>query len=128
MDGASLGRLQFRIMHVLWDKTRAHARDITESLNRSEPVAHSTVQTLLRQLEAKGAIGHDVEDRTFVFFPKLIEEQVKQSATHDLLERVFAGDVRSLVAHLLQHEKLSPADLSELRRLIDHHRESGAKE
>jgi BlaI family penicillinase repressor len=128
MDGVSLGRLQFRIMHVLWDKTRAHARDITETLNCSEPVAHSTVQTLLRQLEAKGAIGHDVEDRTFVFFPKLIEEQVKQSATHELVERVFGGDVRSLVAHLLRHEKLSQTELNELRRLIEHHRESRAKE
>ena len=64
-----LGRLQFRIMQVLWDRGRTNAREITEVLNETEPVAHSTVQTLLRQLEAKGAVAHEAKDRTFVFFP-----------------------------------------------------------
>ena len=59
MGGIQLGRMQFRIMQVLWDQGRASARAITDALNGSETVAHSTVQTLLRQLEAKGAVGHE---------------------------------------------------------------------
>ena len=109
-------------MRVLWDLGRANAREITEALNESEPLAHSTVQTLLRQLEAKGAVGHEVRDRTFVFFPRLEEEQVKRVATRDLLERVFGGSAGGLVAHLLEHERLSRDELDELRRLIDRKR------
>ena len=71
MGETQLGRMQFRIMQVLWDRGRANAREITEALNATEPVAHSTVQTLLRQLEAKGAVSHEAEDRTFVFLPLL---------------------------------------------------------
>ena len=59
------------------------AREITEALNETEPVAHSTVQTLLRQLEAKGAVGHEARDRTFVFFPRLKEDRVKRTAARD---------------------------------------------
>ena len=62
MGETQLGRMQFRIMQVLWDCKRASAREITEALNETEPVAHSTVQTLLRQLEAKGAVGHEAEE------------------------------------------------------------------
>src|SRR3954469_15938145 len=98
METIPLGRMQFRIMQVLWDRGRANAREITEALNDSEPVAHSTVQTLLRQLEAKGAVGHEEEGRTFLFVPKLKEDKVKRTATRDLLERVFGGSVGSLVA------------------------------
>jgi BlaI family transcriptional regulator, penicillinase repressor len=119
MGEAQLGRMQFRIMQVLWDRGRASAREVTDALNRAEPVAHSTVQTLLRQLEAKGAVGHDAEDRTFVFFPRLKEEKVKRNAARDLLERVFGGDVGGLVAHLLKDESMSRAELDEIRRLID---------
>ena len=72
MGETQLERMQFRIMQVLWDRGRADAREITEALNETEQVAHSTVQTLLRQLEAKGAVGHEAEDRTFVFFPRVI--------------------------------------------------------
>ena len=50
MGTMQLGRMQFRIMQVLWDRERVSARDITDALNEAEPVAHSTVQTLLRQL------------------------------------------------------------------------------
>ena len=69
MGETQLGRMQFRIMQVLWDRGRITAREITDALNESEPGrAHSTVQTLLRQLEAKGAVGHEAEGRTFVFY------------------------------------------------------------
>jgi BlaI family penicillinase repressor len=117
-----LGRMQFRIMQVLWDRGRASAREITDSLNESETVAHSTVQTLLRQLEAKGAVGHDAEDRTFVFFPRLKEDKVKRTAAREMLDRVFGGDVGNLVAHLLKGERLSRDELDLLHRLIDQHR------
>ncbi len=122
MDETQLGRMQLRIMQVLWDRGRAHAREITDALNEAEPVAHSTVQTLLRQLEAKGAVGHDVDERTFVFYPRLNEERVKRTAARDLLERVFGGSAGNLVAYLLKDEALSRADLEEIRRLIDHRR------
>jgi BlaI family transcriptional regulator, penicillinase repressor len=124
MGETQLGRMQFRIMQVLWDRGRANAREITEALNETEPVAHSTVQTLLRQLESKGAVSHDAADRTFVFFPRLKEDKVKRTATRDLLDRIFAGNVGSLVAHLLKSEQLSRDELDELQRLIDQHRKS----
>ena len=125
MDETRLGRMQFRIMQILWDHGRATARVITDRLNESEPVAHSTVQTLLRQLEAKGAVGHEVEGRIFVFVPRLKEEKVKKTAAQDLLERVFGGSVGNLVAHLLKDEGVSRAELDELRRLIDRRGEQG---
>jgi BlaI family penicillinase repressor len=113
-----LGRVQLQIMQVLWDRGRASARDITDALNAAEPIAHSTVQTLLRKLEAKGAVGHEVIDRTFVFFPLAKEESVKRKATRDLLERVFGGSASDLVAYLLKHEEIDRAELDELRKLI----------
>ena len=122
MDEAQLGRMQFRIMQVLWDRGRANAREITDALNEAEPVAHSTVQTLLRQLEGKGAVGHEVEGRVFVFVPRLKEDKVKRTAAQDLLGRVFGGSVGNLVAHLLKDEKVSRAELDELRTLIDRQR------
>lgn len=122
MGKTQLGRVQFRIMQILWDRGRASAREVTDVLNESEPTAHSTVQTLLRQLEAKGAIGHEAEGRTFVFFPKLKEDKVKRTATRDLLERAFGGSAGGLVAHLLKNEKLSRTELDELQRMIEEKR------
>ena len=119
MAPTQLGRVQLQIMQVLWDKKRATAREITDAINELEPIAHSTVQTLLRGLEEKRAAGHEADDRTFVFFPLVEEEQFKQSATRDLVERVFGGSVGSLVAHLLKNERVSRKELEAIRKLIN---------
>ncbi len=118
MTSTQLGRVQLLIMQVLWDKGRATARDITDAINAFELIAHSTVQTLLRGLEEKGSVSHKTEGRTFVFYPLVKEEQFKQSATTDLVERVFGGNAATLVAHLLKNENVSRKEINEIRKLI----------
>jgi BlaI family transcriptional regulator, penicillinase repressor len=118
MASTRLGRVQLLIMQVLWQRGRATAREITEAINESEPIAHSTVQTLLRGLEDKDAVRHEAQERTFVFYPLVEEHEFKQSATRDVLERVFGGSVSGLVAHLLKNENVSREDIEEIRKLI----------
>lgn len=115
------GRVQLRIMQILWKRREVTAREITDELNElypSEPIAHSTVQTLLRGLEEKEAASHKAEGRTFIFFPLVAEGAFKQSAIGDLVERVFGGNASGLMAHLLKHEKITRKELNEIRRLI----------
>ena len=119
MRSMALGRVQLQIMQVLWEKQRATAREITDAINATEPIAHSTVQTMLRVLEEKQAVAHEPEVRTFVFFPLVPESDFKQSATQNLLERVFNGSVSSLVAHLLDSSAVSKKEIDEIRKMID---------
>lgn len=121
MTATTLGRVQLLIMQVLWDKGRATAREITDTLCATEPIAHSTVQTLLRGLEEKGSVRHEAEGRTFVFVPLVAEDKFKRRATRDLVERVFGGNVSSLVAHLLKNEDVSREEVDEIRKLINRH-------
>jgi BlaI family transcriptional regulator, penicillinase repressor len=119
-----LGRQELRIMKVLWQHPRLPVRQITDALNAdtSQPqMAHSTVQTLLRKLEAKGAVGHTEEGRIFLFHAQLAQEAATETAAEDLLSRVFGGSVYGLVAHFLQRESLSDEERAQLRVLIESH-------
>jgi BlaI family penicillinase repressor len=118
-----LGKVQTQIMEILWQRGQATAREVTEELARTRPLAHSTIQTLLRKLEAKGAITHERRDRVFIFRPLYQRSDVMTSATRDLLARVFNGSVYGLVAHLLQHEEIAPEERERLRKLIDEEKE-----
>ena len=114
----TLGNVQFRIMRVLWEEGEATARRVTDALNERAPIAHSTVQTLLRKLEAKRAVGHERRERTFVFRALVAEGDVTRSAAQEMLARVFGGSVSGLVAHLLEEEAVSPEELARLRELV----------
>ncbi len=129
MASLRLGKVQLKILQALWEMGKASAREITDRLNRADrrpragpaplPIAHSTVQTLLRKLEAKGAIGHQVEGRTFLFFPIAKEGEVTRSATREFLDRVFAGSAWGLIAHLLRHERISREELYRIHELLE---------
>jgi BlaI family penicillinase repressor len=118
-EPTNVGRVQLRILGVLWDRGQATAREITDALQADGPIAHSTVQTLLRQLEKKGAVDHRVDDRTFVFRPRVTRDEVTSAAAEDLLSTVFDGSAVGLVAHIVKHEDLSRGELDAIRRLID---------
>ena len=119
MTKERLGQVQLRIMRLLWKLKRATARELTDELNRSDSIAHSTVQTLLRQLEAKGSVGHEQEGRTFYFFPMVKEEKVKHSAARELIENVFGGSAGGLVSYLLETERITADELAAIRDQIE---------
>ena len=118
MSPIGYGRMQNRIMRILWERGKASAREITETLNRKDAVAHSTVQTLLRNLERKGVVAHELQERTFVFHPLVEADKATSSATREFVERMFGGSVVGLVAHLLEHENIPSKELERIRRLI----------
>ena len=114
-----IGNLQLKIMRVLWQQGEATARQITDEINKQEPTAHSTIQTLLRKLEVKKAVAYEERERTFVFRPLVSESEITQSATKDLISRVFHGSLSGLVAHVLENEDISAEEMSKLRQLIN---------
>ncbi len=119
MSTPRFGRVQLQIMQVLWEKGKATAREITDALNTAGPIAHSTVQTLLRKLESKGAVAHDVQDRTFTFRSLIQSEKVRQNATRELVDRLFAGSPGGLVSYLLKNRRIPLKELEQIRSLIN---------
>ena len=110
MKKYKFGRVQMRIMQELWKKKRSNARELTDAINEFEPVAHSTVQTHLRILENKGAIDHDIEKRTFIFYPKLNNEKVINDELGSVISRLFGGSAECMVSHLVKNQYISPED------------------
>lgn len=118
MTVLKFGNMQLKIMRFLWEKGSAIAREITDELNKEKFVAHSTVQTILRKLEQKGAINHEAVERTFVFYPLIKSEQLTQNALTDFLDRMFSGSPSVLVSYLINNELISSDELEDISKKI----------
>jgi len=113
------GPLQIKIMQLLWEYGRLNAREIADHMNKKEPVAHSTVQTILRELERKGSIDHDIDYRTFVFYPIVkIEDSIDDAARH-FADNFFSGSTGGLVSYLIKNDYIPPEEMEELKELIN---------
>ena len=119
MSALKMGKVQFRIMKVLWERGRANAREITEDLNMISPIAHSTVQTLLRKLEQKGTVAHDIEDRTFIFYALVDRRNVTEYAYKEFVDRLFAGSASGLIAYLIKNEQIPEEEFKEIHTMIN---------
>src|SRR5262249_13281461 len=105
-------------MEVLWDLGNGSIREIHERLPEHKQVAYTTVQTVVRRLEDKGALRQIKKIGTaFIFEPIVTRKAAHLRLIDDLLE-LFGGSARPLMAHLAESGKLSLEDLREVEEIL----------
>jgi predicted transcriptional regulator len=107
------------ILQVVWRLGAATVQDVCDVLSRERPVTYPTVQTLLRRLEKKGYIGHEVSGKAHRFHPTAKREEVIQRTVSDFVNRLFGGNPVPLLLHLADHSKLKDEDIKRLKKLIE---------
>ena len=112
-----LGDLQLKIMKVLWDQNSTSVPPVHEAL-RSEQLAYTTVATMLRKMEARGLVNHTEENRRFIYRARVTADEVTQSMSHDMVDRLFQGSLADMVNHLLETREVSREELLKLEQLI----------
>ena len=71
-----------------------------------------------KKLEAKGFIKRD--EPNFCLASSLVSrDEVRREETHSLIDKLFGGSKKALLSSLLEDEKLSEDELTELRKMID---------
>jgi predicted transcriptional regulator len=105
------------ILRLVWQLGRATVQQVCDKLPARRRIAYATVQTLLRRLESKGYLKHDVRGKAHVFFPAVKKEHVVKRSVGDFLDRLFGGDAIPLVQYLAEHGKLSTGDIEQLKQL-----------
>ena len=113
-----LAELQLAIMHVLWERGEVTVAEVREALEPSRTLAHTTVGTMLAKMEEKGQVRHRYDGRVNIYRAAIRQNQVSRSMVNDLANRLFNGDIKQMVCHLLDEGELTPDDLTELKRLI----------
>jgi predicted transcriptional regulator len=106
-------------MDILYRAGRATAADVRAGLH--EAPSDSAVRTLLRILEEKGHVRHEVDGLRFVYLPTVARDKAKRSALKHVLDTFFDGSASQVVAALVD---LAPDDLDEeevarLQRIVD---------
>jgi predicted transcriptional regulator len=107
---------ELEILKVLWEQGPRSVKDVHRHLLSSEPdLAYNTIQTMLRVMEGKGLVGHDLDGRSFIYVARFTRDETAAR----FLDRVFDGAASELVQSLLRGEKVSADELERMRTMID---------
>jgi predicted transcriptional regulator len=86
---SSLGRLEIKVMEIIWDRGESNVRDVAERLGR--PLAYTTVMTTLDRLFKKGLLQRQKSDRAFFYSPRFSREDWERRRATEFVAGFLAG-------------------------------------
>lgn len=123
-----LANAELAVMDLLWEGRGLTARQIRERLYPDASKAqHGTVQRLLQRLEDKGYVERDRWLPVHVFSAKVSREAYAGGQLESLADKLTGGSLAPLITHLVEHKKISPAEIKRLRAVLDGGKPTGGK-
>jgi predicted transcriptional regulator len=113
-----LTKFELEVMEALWTLGQASVREIQESLPEKRRPAYTTVQTIVRRLEAKGAVRQVKKIGNALIFGPVISQAAAYQRLIDEFLGLFGGSARPLMAHLAETGKLDLDDVRELEKML----------
>jgi predicted transcriptional regulator len=110
---------ELAILGVLWQHGPSTVREVWEQLNPTQGTGYTTVLKIMQIMCDKGLLARDETDRSHVYRAARSEGQTQRQVVGHLLERLFSGSALKLVMQALATKRATPAELAEIRRLLD---------
>ena len=88
----------------------------------ADPLAYTTVLTVLRILESKGYVGHTEEGRVHRYYASVGHQTARKSALRHLTDKLFEGSSELLMTQLVSDQKLTAEQVQRLRQRTDEQR------
>jgi BlaI family penicillinase repressor len=106
------------IMNFFWDKGPLFVKEILSFYD--EPKPHfNTISTVVRELDARGILGHHVYGNTYQYYPLITREDYSKSSLRNIIDSYFNKSYMSAVSALVSEEDISIDDLKKLIQDIE---------
>ena len=103
------------LMQMLWENGPMFVREMLEIY--PEPKPHfNTISTVMRILEGKGHVAHEVFGPTYRYYAVARKEFFMKKSLAQLVKDYFNNSYKNAVSALVEEEKIS---VDELREIID---------
>jgi predicted transcriptional regulator len=103
-------------MDWVWAHPACTADAVRAGVADDRPLKDSTIRTILRNLEEKGYVRHEVEGRTYVYSPIETPRHIAVHNAQHLIDRFCGGSVEDFLVGLVDNQVL---DSKELKRLAE---------
>ena len=114
-----LSNFELEVMQLFWKYPESSAPVIHQFIKPERHVSYSTVKTIIDRLEKKGALKRiRNQGRTILYNTCIEKSQLRKPMIKDFIKRVFLGNSKPLLAHIIEEEELSLEDISYLESLL----------
>lgn len=114
---SELGELERAVMKIVWAHRALSAEAVREKLGRK--LKEATIRTVLRRLEAKGYVRHQIENRTFMYEAAEPRRRVAARAIKRIVDWLCDGSVDEVLVGLVDAKMVDRTQVDRLLTAID---------
>ncbi|HXN73149.1 MAG TPA: BlaI/MecI/CopY family transcriptional regulator [Candidatus Acidoferrales bacterium] len=118
----NIGEVEQMVMDYVWSNGPVSAEACREALAAKRPMKESTIRTVLRRLEQKGYVAHEVSGRTFIYRAAELRQNVAVRAVKNIIDRFCGGSAEELVIGMVDNAVLDRKQLERLTQKISQRR------
>lgn len=107
---------ELKVMEVLWEYGEKSAREIVDILSERIGWNKNTTYTVIKKCIDKGAIER--EEPGFLCRPLVTKDEVAQSETEQLINKMFGGSSELFFSSFLKNQGISEEDAARLAKMI----------
>ncbi len=107
---------ELKVMEVLWEKGEMSARSIVDVLSAQIGWNKNTTYTVIKKCIDKGAIQR--KEPGFICIPLLTKDEVQQSETEQLIDKMFGGSSELFFSAFLKNKGISEEEAKRLANII----------
>ena len=120
MKPPDISESEWAVMEALWERSPQTASEVAKTLRPDMNWAENTVRTLITRLVEKGALKFkENASGTKAFLPAVKREDCVQAESKSFMQRIFRGAAKPLLVHFASNSRLTPEEVSELKKLLD---------
>jgi BlaI family transcriptional regulator, penicillinase repressor len=109
---------ELEILQILWDAGPLALSQLCEKIRAQRPVATTTVATMLTVMLKKQLVRRARVARGSLWSARLSRKSTANGMLSGLLDRLFHGSAKTLVAHLIEDGRLTAGQRREILDLL----------
>lgn len=115
----SISDTEWLVMKVIWAHSDCSASQVIDELAGTTKWKPKTVKSLISRLVKKKAIGFRDENRAYIYYPLVTEEECVRLESQSFLDKVFKGQINMAIANFIENKKMSKEQIDQLRKILD---------
>lgn len=106
------------IMQILWKLKKAFVKEVVAEIPEPKP-HYNTVSTVIRKMEEKGFLDHEIFGNTYRYYPTISKEEYRKRFFSNAIDNYFENSYKNVVSFFAKEEKISADELREIIKIIE---------
>ena len=115
MDDTRLGAVESQFADIIWKNAPLSSRDLVKLCQQQLEWKKSTTYTVLKKLCDRGIF----QNEDGIVTPLVSRQEFHARQSQRFVEETFQGSLPAFISAFASGKKLSPQDVSDIRRLLD---------